>query len=64
MSKTQSITASRRDEAEWIRRLKYMEKLGIGSTTFAKWKKLGLIETRDIGNMTFVRDQLPESTVK
>jgi hypothetical protein len=41
-----------------------MEKYDIGSTTFAKWKKDGRLETRTIDGMSFARDCLPEPTPK
>jgi hypothetical protein len=48
------------EPADWMRRLRFLQKYDVGPTTFARWKKEGLIETRTIGGMTFVRDRLPE----
>jgi hypothetical protein len=62
MPESQSGSTSPQDEAPFIRRGRYLEKYSIGPTTYAKWKKLGLIETRDVDGLSFARDRLPEPT--
>jgi hypothetical protein len=46
-------------EKPWLRATKYKEKYDIGTTTFWKWRKEGLVETYQVDGILYVRDELP-----